>query len=209
MLYRCPQKNKTKQTPPKPHNISCSPATCQGAAGAGCFPRAGETAGEGNNEGNPRRDFSAPQDKRSKLSPTKATRVNQQSRQARRPKASPRTSQANKPARHTGRCATPKRPGWALGACWHAHGPDVAVGPDSLDGWFLVSNMRCKIVWSVVRRRPAPTPPLRAYSGRADVGRTERSRPLLPVACSAETVSRATSRLSSFTSGQRRRQLEN
>jgi len=57
--------------------------------------------------------------------------------------------------------------------------------------------MRCKIVWmSVVRRTPLHALLLRAYPGIEDVGRAERSKPLLPVAYSAETVSRVTSRLS-------------
>lgn len=177
----------------------CSPATCQGAAGAGCFPRADETGGKGNNEGSPGRDFSAPQylNKRSRQSPTTATRVNERSRQACGYKVRPRTSQANVPPRHKGRYTMHERLVRAIRACWHTRGPDVTICPDSLDTCFFVSSMRCKIVcMSVVRRTPVHTLPLRAYPGTGDVGRAERSRPLLPVACSAETVSRVTSRLS-------------
>lgn len=80
MTQVCPVEKK-QPTEQKILNVMCSPGTCLGAAGEGCFPRTDETGGKDNKE-SPDRDFSAPPylNKRSRPSPTTATRVNQQSK---------------------------------------------------------------------------------------------------------------------------------
>lgn len=133
MLYRCTQKNKTNPTTFCAHQQPVREQQEQAASQGQTRQQARVTTRE------TQAGISQPHRTRG------ANRVQQKqpgsTNSPSRYKASPRTSQANKPARHTGRYTTRRRLVRALGACWHAHGPDVAICPDSLDMWFLVSKL--------------------------------------------------------------------